>query len=63
MQVVMQGDNRNETNTQQRFQKEETHRTNIQKSLEHRLVSCQSYRDENLIRQLEAEQNILQLKL
>jgi hypothetical protein len=44
-------------NTQQRFQKAvETHRANIQKSLEHRLRVARATGDEKLIRQLEAEQ-------
>ena len=35
----------------------ETHRTNIQKSLEHRLEVARAKEDKNLIAQLEAEQN------
>lgn len=35
----------------------ETHRTNIQKSLEHRLEVARAKGDETLIRQLEAEYN------
>jgi hypothetical protein len=45
-------------NTLQRFHKAaETHRANIQRSLEHRLQVARTQGDENLIRQLEAEQN------
>lgn len=44
--------------TLQRFQQAaETHRTNIQKSLEHRLQVAKANGDERLIRQLEAEKN------
>lgn len=45
-------------NTLQRFQLgAKTHRANIQTSLEHRLEVARAKGDENLIRQLEAEQN------
>ncbi len=46
------------TDKTQRFQKAvETHRANIQRSLEHRLEVARAKGDENLIRQLEAEVN------
>lgn len=45
-------------NTLQRFQQvAQTHRANIQKSLEHRLQVARAKGDERLIRQLEAEKN------
>lgn len=45
-------------NMQQRFQKAgETHRVNIQRSLQHRLEVAKAKGDENLIRQLQAEMN------
>ncbi|WP_178378053.1 hypothetical protein [Chroogloeocystis siderophila] len=45
-------------NALQRFQTTaETHRTNIQKSLEHRLQVARAKGDEKLIRQLEAEKS------
>lgn len=47
-------------NTLQRFQQvSQTHRANIQKSLEHRLQVAKAKGDESLIRQLEAERNYL----
>jgi hypothetical protein len=45
-------------NTQQRIRKTaETHRANIQRSLQHRLEVAKAKGDENLIYQLEAEMN------
>jgi hypothetical protein len=46
------------TNKLHRFQQAvETHRSNIQRSLERRLEVAKAKGDENLLRQLEAEQN------
>lgn len=43
-------------NRQQRFQESaRIHRLNIQKTLQHRLEVAQAKKDENLIRQLQAE--------
>lgn len=44
-------------NTQQRQTIAQTHRLNIQASLQHRLEVAKAKRDESLIRQLQAEAN------
>jgi hypothetical protein len=45
-------------NTQQRLQRAaQTHRFNIQRSLQHRLEVAKAKGDETLIRQLQAEMN------